>query len=598
MAGQSKILIVDADADSAQRMAVSFDNGGFGVAWSSFSPSEIAEFLKDFKPHLLLVHAELASPQVTTLLARLDGAGASKIPLVMLCKDVTEGQFVPQLKSGIVEMLVEPFHPKTHLQRLRQLLDEIELRKGEIRGLAGAQELGRVVHHIMRTRRSGALMVDGASSRAFFVRGVLKSAQAGELTQQAALAAMTRINKPWLFVEGADANSVHADISPEADEPKFQLQLSPPTPQPVFESGPKPLAPARQPAAHAEPKALPPALAWNNPPPPAAAVHASSADAEASHTPLLFVDDEPSVVQMLHNYFSKKGYPCATAADGLEALVKLSQAPYEMVIADLNMPRLDGWGLLKLIREDFRTHEVPVALFSAHDSYRENLRLTQSGAQAYFPKTLKLAALEIQLKELLEPRRRFVRLIGTDGGIHFNFSQLGSQWVLRALSKNEFSGQLDARDPWAVWRLWFVGGRLVQVSARVQNTAIANDRALCAFLASKQCEGSLTRDGQVGTEGFAQNSTEATLQRLVPWMNDEQGKLREGELVKAKALRINDELYGLYLTITPPQWTDVVRMLCESRSTPAEVIAHLRVTPQEVATVVRDLLRRGVATLQ
>jgi DNA-binding response OmpR family regulator len=617
MGGQSKILIVDADAESAQRMAVSFDNGGFGVAWSSFSPSEIAEFLKDFKPHLLLVHAELASPQVTTLLARLDGAGASKIPLVMLCKDVTEGQFVPQLKSGIVEMLAEPFHAKTYLQRLRQLLDEIELRKGEIRGLAGAQELGRVVHHIMRTRRSGALMVDGASSRAFFVRGVLKSAQAGDLTQQAALAAMTRINKPWLFVEGADANSVHADISPEADEPKFQLQLSPPTPQPVFESASKPSVAARQPAAytepnlalpvqtsgavgrnqHAEPKTHQPTLAWNNPPPPVASTYAV-ADAEAAQTPLLFVDDEPSVVQMLHNYFSKKGYPCATAADGLEALVKLSQAPYEMVIADLNMPRLDGWGLLKLIREDFRTHEVPVALFSAHDSYRENLRLTQSGAQAYFTKTAKLSALEIQLKELLEPRRRFVRLIGTDGGIHFNFSQLGIQWVLRALSKNQFSGQLDARDPWAAWRLWFVAGRLVQVSARVQRTEIANDRALCAFLASKQCEGSLTRDGDLGTEGFAQNSTEDTLKRLVPWMNEEQGKLRESELVKAKALRINDELYGLYLTVTPPQWTDMVRMLCESRSTPAEVIAHLRVAPQEVATVVRDLLRRGVATLQ
>jgi DNA-binding response OmpR family regulator len=583
-------------------MGLAIDSAGFEVAWSSFSPSEIADFLRDFKPNILFVHAELSSSQVSTLLARLDGAGASKIPLVMLCKDVSDGVFVTQLKSGVVEMMAEPFNARLYTQRLKLLSAEIELRKGEIKGSGKANELGSVVHHIMRTRRSGALMVGTSTDRAFFVRGVLKHAECGALQQQAALAALTRLNKPWVFIEGADANTVHADVtSVESDDMRIAA-TPPPTRQsatslPAVLGVPHPThvktheAPSQ---SATNLKSVATAVSWSA----TLASPSASVDAEAGNTPLLFVDDDPSVVQMLHNYFSKKGYPCAIAGDGVEALARLAQTQFEMVIADLNMPRLDGWGLLKMVREDFRTHEVPVALFSAHDSYREGLRLTQSGAQAYFPKTLKLTSLEMQLKELLEPRRRFTRLISSEGGIHFNFSQLGVQWVLRALAKMQFSGQLDARDPWAAWRLWFVAGRLTQASARIQSVELSGDRALCAFLASKQCEGSLSRENEPVEEGFARHPTESTLQRLVPWMNDEQSRTRESELMKAKALSINPEIYGLYLTITPPQWTDMVRLLCESRATPAEVISQLHVSPQEVATVVKDLIRRGVASLQ
>ena len=45
-------------------------------------------------------------------------------------------------------------------------------------------------------------------------------------------------------------------------------------------------------------------------------------------------------------------------------------------------------------------------------------------------------------------------------------------------------------------------------------------------------------------------------------------------------------------------WLPVARLLCEQRLTPAEVISRLQVTPMEVAAVVKDLLRRGVVSLQ
>jgi CheY-like chemotaxis protein len=321
-------------------------------------------------------------------------------------------------------------------------------------------------------------------------------------------------------------------------------------------------------------------------------------DADAARTTLLFVDDDTAVVHLLASFFSKKGYRVVTASDGVEAMKALVAQPFDAVIADLNMPRLDGWGLLRLVREDFRTQELPVALFSAQDNYRESLRLLHAGAQAYFPKTLRLSSLEVQVRELLEPRRRFARLIASDGGISFDFAALGPLWSCRALAEGRFTGQLDARDSWATWRLWFDAGRLTQVSARLGATSLAGDRALAGFLTSRNAEGSLLRGSRAPDEGFSGQPTGATLDRLIPWLNDEQRKTREDQLAKARALSVNDELYRLYLTVGPPAWLPMVRLLCESKLPPAEVIARLQVTPAEVAAVVKDLLRRGVAALQ
>ena len=81
-------------------------------------------------------------------------------------------------------------------------------------------------------------------------------------------------------------------------------------------------------------------------------------------------------------------------------------------------------------------------------------------------------------------------------------------------------------------------------------------------------------------------------------MAEEAAKAREEQLAKAKALHVQPELYALYVTVGPPAWLPIARMLCEQHLPPAQVIAQLQVTPAEVAQVVKDLLRRGVATLE
>lgn len=553
---------------------------------------------KDFAPSLLLVHADLGSSQLSTLLARMDASGTASIPVALLCKDTQDDPFVRPMRSGVVEVLQEPFNARLHLSRLRMLLAELPERTGVLRGRGGPNEINGLLQHLMKTRRTGGLAIGNAEEgRAFFVRGVLKSARYQTHSMQNALGAMSRLQLPWTFTEGAEGTAGVVDFEGDAGSDPFMMTYrdsAVPTRTtgefPIVQGTPAPSAPLPPlPGPTLGSAPLPPLPGPTLTAPP-------SVDLEAARTPVLFVDDDPAVVTMLASYFTKRGYPVKTANDGVEALALLGAQPFDVVVADLNMPRLDGWGLLRLIREDIRTHEVPVALFSAQDDYRESLRLLHAGAQAYFPKTLRLTALEAQVKELVEPRRRFMRTLA-DGGLTYSIGALGPQWVLRALASSKFTGQLDARDAWGVWRAWLELGRLVQMTAKMGPSAMEGDRALATFVMSKHAEGTLSKDARPPGEGFARHSTESTLARIVPWLNDEHRKAREDQLAKAKALVPDEELYRLYLTVGPPAWLPIARMLCEQKLTPAEVIARLMVTPMEVAAVVKDLLRRGVVSL-
>lgn len=78
---------------------------------------------------------------------------------------------------------------------------------------------------------------------------------------------------------------------------------------------------------------------------------------------ILVVDDEFVIREVLSALFTGEGYAVLTAGDGLAALETLAGAAPDLVIADIIMPHLDGWGLLARLRDE--RPELPVVLLSA-----------------------------------------------------------------------------------------------------------------------------------------------------------------------------------------------------------------------------------------
>ncbi|MBX7101175.1 MAG: response regulator [Myxococcaceae bacterium] len=321
-------------------------------------------------------------------------------------------------------------------------------------------------------------------------------------------------------------------------------------------------------------------------------------DPLAIEDPLLFIDDDEALLNLMATYFGKKGYPVATASDGLQGLEKLAASRFSLVIADLSMPRLDGWGFLKRAREDVRIAETPIALFSAQDDFRERLRAHHAGAHGYFQKSIKLQALEPQVRELLEPRRRFRRLLLLGQSVSLDFSALGPQWVLRQLAQGHFTGALDATEGFSRFDLRFDQGQLNTAFARPGSSRLEGQSALERFLSTKGATGTLSFKAPVLEHHFDAGATELVLEQAAHHLNEERLKVRDLALRGAKGLEVDPALFALYVANGPSVWQPIVKLLCEDRLAPREVMTRLQVTPQELTQVVHDLLRRGVVALK
>ncbi|MFN8607879.1 MAG: response regulator [Vulcanimicrobiota bacterium] len=110
----------------------------------------------------------------------------------------------------------------------------------------------------------------------------------------------------------------------------------------------------------------------------------SAAPARASL--ILLVDDSQTTRQMTAALLQSGGYETIEAADGTEALSVLSARPVDLVVSDVQMPLLDGLGLLQRIREREEWSEIPVILLTSLAAPEEQKRGLELGADAYLLK--------------------------------------------------------------------------------------------------------------------------------------------------------------------------------------------------------------------
>ncbi len=86
---------------------------------------------------------------------------------------------------------------------------------------------------------------------------------------------------------------------------------------------------------------------------------------------ILIVEDEPDIQELLGAYLRDAGYETAVAADGVEALSLFQTQPFDLVLLDVMLPKIDGFGVCEMIR---RQSQVPVLMLTALDGEADQLR--------------------------------------------------------------------------------------------------------------------------------------------------------------------------------------------------------------------------------
>ena len=100
---------------------------------------------------------------------------------------------------------------------------------------------------------------------------------------------------------------------------------------------------------------------------------------------ILVVDDERGIRILLSEVLSSRGFQVSLARDGMESLKKMENDHFDLVVTDINMPRLDGIGMLKTMKENGRTEKVIIMTGNASDTRLEDPEMYRVESQLYKP---------------------------------------------------------------------------------------------------------------------------------------------------------------------------------------------------------------------
>ena len=110
-------------------------------------------------------------------------------------------------------------------------------------------------------------------------------------------------------------------------------------------------------------------------------------------TRILTVDDSASMRALLKNALGGHGFTVFQADDGLAALEWLGSSEVDLVITDINMPRLDGFGLIERLRSDRRHADRPILVLTTESSAEKRARARAAGATGWIVKPFEPEAL-------------------------------------------------------------------------------------------------------------------------------------------------------------------------------------------------------------
>jgi CheY-like chemotaxis protein len=128
---------------------------------------------------------------------------------------------------------------------------------------------------------------------------------------------------------------------------------------------------------------------------------------------VLLVDDEPDSLEVASRVLKHYGATLYTATNGLEALDVLRTITPTLIVSDISMPEMDGWGLIAHIKNDRRTMDIPCIALTAHAMVGDRERAIASGFHNHLTKPLTPATFMRDLMNLL-----------------VNIPQLEAMWVV------------------------------------------------------------------------------------------------------------------------------------------------------------------------
>jgi DNA-binding response OmpR family regulator len=515
------------------------------VSEAAAVPSQMASF----RPDLVLLDRGSPGTAVSEVTALLRN---SSIPLVFLLADSSGRELIRALQAHAVEVMHRPFE-QDHVNRIAALLDELA-RRPQVQSVTWEDQVARnLVDLARRHKLHGTLMVNRGTpfeGRVVFREGALQRAAFGPLSGMDAVREILQM-----------------------EDGQFELDESLNVPGPRTAKSTTQLDDSQ-------------------------AIQLSAADTADIRPRLLAVDDEPDMLVLMEKHLSRAGFEVTTAADGLEAVERALESPYDIIVADLNMPRMDGWEMLKTLKADHRTREVPVVFISAHDDYRESLRAARAGAHDYLTKTGRSEHVVNAALKAITPRLEALFHLLVNEPVQVRIQTVGLQWLLRALARLGSTGVLSLEDDYGRYQVAVHEGLPVAAHSELQRRKVAGVAGFARTLVATAAHGSFTAGAPDAPAPAIASSMEELIQYTCERLNAAEAQAAERRLAHATEFDVDPDLYELYARVAPARKAAFAQNVCEKRMSVQDAAVQLRLAPEESWEWLRELLRRGVIRIR
>ena len=120
---------------------------------------------------------------------------------------------------------------------------------------------------------------------------------------------------------------------------------------------------------------------------------------------ILVVDDEPEILKLITKIMESRGHRVSTARDGQEALDAVAREPFDVIVLDLNLPKVDGFEVCRALKRAEATRAIPVVMLTAaYPSVEEASKGLDLGADEYVVKPFLREVLVHNIERLIAPR--------------------------------------------------------------------------------------------------------------------------------------------------------------------------------------------------
>jgi two-component system cell cycle response regulator DivK len=116
---------------------------------------------------------------------------------------------------------------------------------------------------------------------------------------------------------------------------------------------------------------------------------------------VLIAEDRPSCRELICAIVEALGYEIMEAEDGKEALEIARREQVDLILLDLQMPEVDGYGVLALLRQTERYRSSPIVALTASAMYGDRERALRAGFSSYIPKPVDLHVLRSEIRRLI-----------------------------------------------------------------------------------------------------------------------------------------------------------------------------------------------------